>query len=741
MAASDEFKDISQSEGSALAASGNQYESKMKEYHHPDLYKFATDRPYDLENLCKAWDGKQVWAVIDPATPIWRQATVLCAVPAEIEGPGGKFGEWKFVLDTKHDNWRHVIYKKPTDETFLSFDDVQVTEYALLPGKETPNRLYEAPEYFELEPDGSPVLSVAKGATPVHPWIADELRAMRKLCDELKKENERLNKDLAAAKAEIEERRLNEERLAKLLQKEKDERKIAEDKLNRQILILREKERELMEKIGSLKDLINELQGEVNALTSKNAILTKDNEDLVASLAEVKQENEELNALVGGVQNALRVSNKDRADLEEENRVLRDRIQALDEALQKTIDSANQAAHEMALKHGMEKVSMQAEIDRLRELLGSGAGTTTTTVVGFGSEEEFLELRKKLAVALKEVEDKKDLLNQSFEEIKRLKDLIELYAGVDWKKIYQDIKNLSERCGVLEIEHHWKAGSVGPITYDDDDEFSKYKIYDGDEERALKRKDKADRKKARALVRLCAALVGEVNGVDSRIVELEKKLEHIPRAPPQDKVVVSPSAYTGADRFLKVNKSDWLSQQMQLQFLTNSKDTKPVSEGDVQVLQAQVAYLVQRNQDLLDIANGFADGKPQYTPTYKRLLRGLFGNKYDGNFPWLLTARTFTLEKENTELIKKMDVAAGRHLQVADNAESLMQPVLNENAALREKLLLYRAKLDEYESSFKSTGPSTSAASAQGSAAPASGIFDMISSGMSDATKAVGFSQ
>ena len=748
---SNEYKDISQAEGHAMTKKdGHEYESRDKEYHHPDLYKYQSGRPFTLPNLVGPWDGKQVWCIIDPSNGIWRQATVLATAPPDPNfDKDARTSEWNFILDTKHDNWRHLYTQKPSDETYLAFDGIQVTEYALLPGKDDPSRVYQAPEYFELMPDGSPELSVARGATPVHPWIADELRALRRLIDELKKENERLKKENDALRAECEERRLNEERLAKQLQKERDERKIMEDKLNRQIAELKERERELLIKVQNYKDLINELQGEVNALNAKNDLLTKENALLMQTIAELKQENDELNLLVKSCQDALRVSNLARADLEEENRILRDRIQALDEALQKTIDSSNQSAHDTALKYAIEKAGMQAEIDRLRELLKGQQQqqqqqqqqvtvvAPTTNLVN----EDDLELRKTIAMLQQDLNDKNGLLDQSFEEIKRLKELIEQYAGIDWKKFYEDLKKLSDRCAILEAARGWQQGIVGPVALDDDDELAKYRIYDGDEERANKRKERADRKRARALIRLASALVGEVNGVDTRIVELEKKVEHTPRAPPAEKTVPNPSAYSGNDRFIKVNKSDWLSKEMQIQFLAGQKDHTNLlaSVGDMEVMQHQVAYLVQRNQDLMDLMNGFPDGRPQYTPTYARLLKGWFGrNQYDGNFPWLLTRQQHKLEKENTDLQRKMDLAAGKHIQQAELAETLVQPIATENAALREKLALYKAKLDELEASLAATKNRAGASADSGAAGFLETMANSVSSGLQDVGKSVG---
>lgn len=620
---SDEYKDISAEAGSLLAKN-QKFESKDKEYHHPDLYKYSADRPYLIDSLSSPWDGKQVWAIIDESG-MWRQATVLAVCPPEEKE---KMGQWEFLLDTKHDSWRHIVRSKPTDGIFLSFDGIQVTEYALLPGKSNVNPMFRPPDYFELLPPESPDLSVARGATPVHPWIADELRALRKLVAELKMDNERLQKELKDKSDECEERRLNEERLAKLLQKEKDERKIAEDKLNRQIAALKEIERDLNAKIVSLKDLINELQGEVNALTAKNEFLSKENAALAAAISELKQENEELNTLVAGCQNALRVSNKDKADLEEENRILRDRIQALDEALQKTIDSSNQSAHDAALRFAIEAAGMQAEIDRLRELLKGGAPVST------GVNQDDLELRRKLAMALKELEDKTDILHQSFEEVKRLKELLEMYTGVDWKALYLDLKQLSERCAALEKARGWKEGDLGPVALDDDDDMNKYRLYDGDEERAQKRKEKAERKKARALARLAAALSNEMEGVHVRIVELEKKLDHVPRSP-EDNDVVQKASYPAlpqskGEKFVKVLKGDWLSTEMQLQYLKGQADSKVATSGDMEILQVQVAYLVERNQDLMDLFNGFPNGRPKWIPTYGDKLKGMFGSPYDG---------------------------------------------------------------------------------------------------------------
>ena len=746
---SDEFKDISQEQGSGLVGEGRKFESRDKEYHHPDLYKYQSGRPYDIPNLCAPWDGKQVWAIVerdpeDPDKAIWRQGTVLASCPPNPKEPNYKKEAWSFIVDTKHDSWRALMKQKPTDETFLSFENLQVTEYVLLPGKDDPHHEYQAPTYFDILPADSPMLDVAKGATPVHPWVADELRALKKLIEELKRDNAALTAENRAKTAEIEARRLNEEQLAKALQKEKDERKISEDKLNRQLAELRESERALLAKVSSLKDLINELQGEVNALSTKNEILAKENELQIATIAELKTDNDDLSTLVTGVQAALSESNLSRANLEEENRILRDRIQALDEALQKTIDSSNQSAHDAALKYAVEKAGMQAEIDRLRELLARGVGaapavsTTTTNITNVTLSEDDLELRRRTAMITEELKDKSELLAQSFEEIKRLKELVDACSGIDWKKIYEDIKKLGERCGVLESARGWKQGIVGSVALDEEDELAKYKIYDGDEERAQKRKERADRKKARALIRLSAALVGEVNLVDARIVELEKRVEALPRAPPAANVVPSPATYgAGNDRFIKVNKSDWLSQQMQLQFLAGEKENtnKLSTAGDIEVMQAQVAYLVQRNQDLMDLVSGFPDGKPKYTPTYARVLKGIFGgSQYDGNFPWLLTRQRDRLEQENADLVKKMDLAAGKHLQQAELAETLMQPIATENAALREKLQLYRAKLEELEKALEAAREEAKAAHP---AAAASGFLEILGAGVAGAAESV----
>ena len=100
-------------------------------------------------------------------------------------------------------------------------------------------------------------------------------------------------------------------------------------------------------------------------------------------------------------------------------------------------------------------------------------------------------------------------------------------------------------------------------------------------------------------------------------------------------------------------------------------------------LTEMVKFLTIRNNDLIRFMQ---DARPKYDPTYHNSKAA----RYDGNFPWLVGRKLAELEKENRTLREQQEITQQRHYDLVNRTDTLVAPVLRENAELRTKLDKYR---------------------------------------------------
>lgn len=608
-----------------------------------------------IGNLTDFWDGKQVWALIDRQEGMWRQATIIATVPDK-DDPNAP---WAFVLDTKHDNWRHILTTTRLDESNLEFDYLQITEYVNLPGHEPTDLRYT---HFELLPPESPIMDIKDGECAIHPWVAEELRSLRRLVDQLRIENDQLRRQLQAALEEIEVRKRNEIRLENLWKMEEERRKIAEERLEaalKEIDRLTKENKELKDQVIKLTDQVEFLTHELIKARDRIVILEKEN-------AEIKE--------------VCRVLTKRNQELEEDNKLLRDRIIALDEALQKTIIASNEQIKKLTMEHAVIVAAKDAEIERLLALLASlkdgGPVDDQSALIA--------QLREEKAQMAKLMED-------SIREIKELRYRISLFINFNLDELKLELGRLTVRVVKLEAQRDIIVKPYEPM-----DDY----INPDDNDPDLKQREKEERKIVRDRVRLAIRLAEEIVYLRRRIEELEK-WHAVPVEVEVGKTMPNTDGICGLYTIIK--RSELNSLRLSNGFLQaeNAKLAErlsgpPHTSNEIRYLQETVNLLKGRLEELLLICP-HQNNRPIYIPTYTRIWRNIFGHPYSGNYPWLKTAQYHDLERENKELKERIFLAKEEHGMNDDKIVEITTPVLQENAELRERLKQYKDQLDALE--------------------------------------------
>lgn len=224
------------------------------------------------------WGGKEVWVVLDKKEGLWRQATVVCAVPPAEDEP---LGEWRFILDTRHDSWRHLCSFPPTDSSGREFDHLKLTDAALMPEKDDPYKKWTAPAWFDIVPEGSPVFKIKDGSISVHPYISEEIVELRSLYRVAQETIAALTSDLAASQAESAKKSLAIASLESQLSQEKADRAAQVSDLNDQLDVtharnaaLEKDNKELQATLDDLRRVLNEVQEENNKLRIRLKLMT-----------------------------------------------------------------------------------------------------------------------------------------------------------------------------------------------------------------------------------------------------------------------------------------------------------------------------------------------------------------------------------------------------------------------------------------------------------------------------------
>ena len=223
------------------------------------------------------WGGKEVWVVLDSKDGLWRQATVVCAVPPPLSSP---LADWHFVVDSHHDGFRHICLFHSANGG-EEFDLIKLTDAALMPSKDDPYKKWTAPAWFDIVPEGSPVYKVKDGSVSVHPYISQEIIELRRLYNAAQQTIETLTLDLQREAAESSQKSLQIDAVKSALQREKDERASEVAQLTAQLDLLSaanaeltQEKTDLVKEAYRLKALINEMQEENNKLRTRLKLMT-----------------------------------------------------------------------------------------------------------------------------------------------------------------------------------------------------------------------------------------------------------------------------------------------------------------------------------------------------------------------------------------------------------------------------------------------------------------------------------
>jgi uncharacterized protein YdcH (DUF465 family)/predicted nucleic acid-binding Zn-ribbon protein len=117
------------------------------------------------DEICKLWDGKKVWAMIDD---MWRQATVLACGPQPHPSK-----TWNFIVQSKHDSCRYVLTCNPIDGG-NEFDNIEATEYIDIPSASISNIKLT----YDSLPSNSQNVDLGTYKCPIHPYVAEYIKRL-----------------------------------------------------------------------------------------------------------------------------------------------------------------------------------------------------------------------------------------------------------------------------------------------------------------------------------------------------------------------------------------------------------------------------------------------------------------------------------------------------------------------------------------------------------------------------------
>lgn len=342
-----------------------------------------------------------------------------------------------------------------------------------------------------------------------------------------------------------------------------------------------------------------------------------------------------------------------------------------------------QAAHAQAEKNARESTALEAEVDRLREILnlykeGQGEDLATHTT---GIDRE--ELNKWVA--------EKESLEEA---IKELRYLLNEFRAADINNGVKILSDLFKR--VSELEKVMRPDLF--LEESKDEELDPY---------TRKGLDKQERKAIRDRIRLATRLREEIKALRTRVEEIEKA-RALP-SPPADEEVKSPAlvveggCWGGLSPVVMINRTEINALRLHeaklladnARLVAELKSHSDPTASEAQVLRLEAA--VQGLSDRIDVAENTPvqmQERPMYVPTFTRYMR-FKRNPNDGNYPWLATARVFDLEKENKDLRRRLEFAKKEHKDNSDSIDVLVRPVLEENHKLRSLMQEYGERVTE----------------------------------------------
>jgi hypothetical protein len=127
-------------------------------------YSNTTQEAYSVHEICKEWDGRKVWVMIDD---MWRQGTVLACGPVGPSSPS-----WNFIVQSKFDGHRYVVICTPTENG--DFDNIEATEHIDIPAASVTNVHIS----YETLPAQSPLVDLGVHKCPIHPFVAEYIKRL-----------------------------------------------------------------------------------------------------------------------------------------------------------------------------------------------------------------------------------------------------------------------------------------------------------------------------------------------------------------------------------------------------------------------------------------------------------------------------------------------------------------------------------------------------------------------------------
>lgn len=687
----------------------------------------------EVSELIKHWDGKKVWALFEDK--MWRQGSVIATIPNRAPGK-----PWVFILHTKHDVWRHVILATPVDDTDLEFDTVQLTDY--FDPSETDHHKPVVVDEHELIPVGSSADLMGRPC-PVHPYIAAYIKRLKDVAVTAPEDIRNMKDALAKKERECEELKAQNDKMMSILREKHEEAKSFAAQYNEAQAELDA----LRLAMGSLKGdqgaQLRELESQIKRLSGEVSTYREENTQLKL---QIRKLNEELlgytsSSPVGSVDlSELQINFNKLKELNEqvttENRHLRDRIIALEEALQKTIVCDNEANHHRAQVHAAEIANLEAEISKLSKIFeaykGRGASTDYTVdsdprvlleaVTRLATEKDFavaevnrLEAAAKIAMddanysqqqtaiqteAVKNQADTISKLNarvsdlesgvkmtksstkptvgdaSAISQLRRENDELKAQLAevndVNFGSLLDLLRVLNERCQSLELKARMPAKGLSASLSFDESD---------DPETTGDEIYRQERKRIKKRIQLANEVKGQLSELGSRLVSIEKQY----KVPTPGAEPASPAPRTNSGIFGRPKKSEINTLQMQVAMLktenaklradATSSTSPTASEDQVQALRKEVMDFEQRLQRVAEVSSSAVSAGASQGAQGSMKIR--------------------SLEKEIINLKGKLDQTSQEHKDHVDGVDALLQPLHTENEQMRARLSEYHTKIGE----------------------------------------------
>ena len=439
-----------------------------------------------MNAVARHWEGKEVWVVLDSKEGLWRQAQCVCVIPAEQDNPSG---QWSFVVDTRHDSWRHLVKLSSNDGMVgKDFDHIKLSDAAELHSGDHVFKGWQSPAWFDISTVNPQRHDIKDGAVALHPYVSSEINDLRKINLNLVAQVTDLETALELKTQECIDKTVELARVESILAVERRRFKEVEDELvhrltlkEREVVVLEETNARLTLELDDARHLVNQAQADNNVLRSRLQLMLDELVKVKALVTNLQLEVSEKRREIA----TLKKENEDQKVLlqmaYDKNLFLEEKLRALELEHYKLVQEHSNCE---VIKH-----SLQEELERLRRRPMPVPPPPVVQVVQAPAAAPAAHDDSALLALLAQYESQYETI---------------------WRIIYETLVGLSDRVSALEDRADWPRKTLGPV-------------------------DVPGAKGPEGVVegrRLASQLGGEVSALQSRIEQLEGFLNTQPATPP-----------------------------------------------------------------------------------------------------------------------------------------------------------------------------------------------------------------